>query len=532
MSNRVNVVIGGQTDPSLGQSFDALLGRLTGMNGFLEGMRTQIATLVGAAGLAKLVHVGIEFNSQLQIAQRGLAGVFLQADQSVSSIGGAFTKAADAVAELQRQARSASADFSDLLTSYSANASLLFSAGVRDLRQQIELVTLLGDVVKSKGLPGNQAITEMRALFTGNFGPDALVANQLIPTSQRAAWREALGSGGAYDMLRPRLQPFADVAARASQDFDVAAGNLREAAASMLAAVTRPAFQSLGPAMANLAAALTSGKWMERVDQLIYWLKIGATAGVIGAAGSALSGAKNFALANLFGVGSFTELLSSARGGTLFVGASQLVRNIPLLAAKFSLLASAAVAVTAALEALRVRGVSDKANEAQAGARYTGQATMTSVMAQIDQAVSDGRIDAAQAARMRKRLRIASESLSYAEREDSFMGRAALAANPDLSQTSRNYLPDEIVAVTRELGGRVARSVSDVARGASNWSGKLPWDTAAGGGDGGSSVRGWLTRGSMQLWTQQINYARSMARDLGVIAQVVQRYLPKLQEQI
>lgn len=522
MSNRVNVVVGGQTDPSLGQTFDALLGRLTGMNGFLEGMRTQIAALAGAAGLGRLVHIGISFNSQLQVAQRSLAGVFLSVDKSVGSVDGAFTKAGKAVSELQRQARSASADFSDLLSAYSANASLLFGAGVRDLRQQIELVTVLGDVVKSKGLPGNQAITEMRALFTGNFGPDALVANQLIAPGERSAWRQALASGGAYDFLRPRLQPFAEVASRASRDMDVASGNLRESAANLLAIISRPAFAQLGPAMDKLASTLNDPTWQQWITRTVGVLQslFASAALLVGA--RAVGGLARGGLAHLFGVASAGDALASVRefGGlnALRLGASSAAKSIASLTLRFGALGAAIYGLTAIIKKLTLDRQTAEDN-AVAKVRLETQ---------IRNAVAQGQLDQSTASAMELMLEEGFKPRPKMRYQPGSWAPNAVIEAPDLQAASQ-----AVQDVTELLATTVGRSVAAAVQSAApRWSGRLPWDTSAGGDGGAFSVRGWLTRGSMQLWTQQINYARSMARDLGVIAQAVQRYLPKLQEQI
>lgn len=218
------------------------------------------------AGMLSFVKTGIAFNSTLEIAQRSLAIGFRANVPDIKNFAQAMTVASDAVAKLQARAASSSADFSDLLESYSMNIGNLFGAGITDLEKQLELISLIGEAVKSRGLGGNQFIQEVRALLAGNFNPSAAVATSLFRTEkERGEYRGALQSGDGDKVTRllmDKLAPFAEGQAVAAQNFDVAAGNLSDVVKNIAAMETRGMFKDLTQAMINLT------EWLKKPENI------------------------------------------------------------------------------------------------------------------------------------------------------------------------------------------------------------------------------------------------------------------------
>lgn len=481
---KVKVRITAEADPSLKQAFGAARSEMGALGGLVGNIRAQIAGLVSLVGVQQILRSGFSVNSIYQVAQRSLASVFMDNLPALRSVDAAFRQAGVAVEMLRRKANESSADFSDLLQSYSMNAGLLFRAGVGDLERQLELLTLIGDAAKSRGLTGPQLITELRALFTGNFGPDAVLANSFFATqADREQWRQALSGGRAYEVLRPRLESVARITERAAKDWDVVFSNFSEAVRSLTADLTRGMFVRLSEALRSFTETLNDPSTRQWLAGIADQLRQVAVAAALVAAPSVASR----------GYGWLAAALAALRGS--------IMRVIPAFGAILGVLNAFRLAGEArALGQAREAGTQAEGNlQSAAGAWRSARER------QIDEAVASGSMSPEEATRLKRRLSNAAQTgpeFLYAElrRQKPFASESMVAAAPALEvEESRRRQRDWMVE------DRVGSS----------------WTT-----------RGFLTRGEARAWDTQLRLLRNMDRYLGQLAAVVGRHLPTLAEEM
>ena len=513
---KVKVRITAEADPSLKQAFGAARSEMGALGGLVGNIKAQIAGLVSLVGVQQILRSGFSVNSMYQVAQRSLASVFMDNLPALRSVDAAFRQAGVAVDMLRRKANESSADFSDLLQSYSMNAGLLFRAGVGDLERQLELLTLIGDAAKSRGLTGPQLITELRALFTGNFGPDAVLANSFFATqADREQWRQALSGGRAYEVLRPRLESVALITERAAKDWDVVFSNFSEAVRTLTADLTRGAFVTFSEGLRSFTATLNSPETREWISGLIRELKAIVAVLAVMAGARAASGLASFARgmaarglgAELAELPAFFAEFGKAR--TLWVGVTAALR--PLIAAAIRLTAifgalwGAIKVFQLATEMWSLKQARDAKSRAEENLGVSTGAWRSARERQIDEAVASGSMSPEEATRLKRRLSNAAQTgpeFLYAElrRQKPFASESMVAAPPALEvEESRRRQRDWMVE------DRVGAS----------------WTT-----------RGFLTRGEARAWDTQLRLLRNMDRYLGQLAAVVGRHLPTLAEEM
>jgi hypothetical protein len=251
---------------------------------------TSLAGMAGVGGagfgLFSLVKTGIEFNKTLQVAQRTLAGVFMDNVPGVKTYTKAVKIADEAIAALQKRALTSSADFSDLLDSYTMNASLLFNAGVKDLQKQVDLLALIGEAVKSRGLGGYQFVQEVRALLSGTINHTAAVASSLFPDERsRTSYRKALSEGKAYEVLMEKLKSYAAIQAVAAGHMDVVVSNLGETIKDIAAGETKNLFVILAQELKRLTDWLMKSDTRAKISATVQTGTDVGTAAALGGAG-------------------------------------------------------------------------------------------------------------------------------------------------------------------------------------------------------------------------------------------------------
>lgn len=427
MSNRVDITIGGKTDPSLASAF-------AGVSGLLGGLiqKARLLPVVAAAGASALAKVGVGFNAQIESASISFGALLRQmAPAQFGTMTSALQGAATLVRELRVEALLTTATFRDLVAGTQSLMAAALAAGIP--LDRIPSVVATISRAMSVVLPdaqGYQLGQEGRALLTGEIGPDAQLARTL--GIRRDDVLGAIQANRLVDFLTERLGAFNAAAELTSQTLGGLWSNLQD----VLDSVT-------GGAMEGTLAALKD--LVRETKSLVGSASFGAFLGQLG---------------------NLTE--SVVRLGAVSMPAIDRVLGW-------------------------VVGFFDWLQE---------------ISLQLDVV-------------RQSIFRTSDPSVATAEAYAAWLRARSGQLSEEDAATTSTALSSGIAEVIRSGGVRSGQ-----------WSAKLPWDTTAGGADGGLSVRGWLTRGSMQLWTQQINYARSMAKDLGIIAQVVQRYLPKLQEQI
>jgi hypothetical protein len=270
--------------------------------GMLYGIGDRIvgslASIPGA--FANAARAGIAFNTQMEVAGRGIAVAFRANRPDVTNFTMALKEGQGAVQQLLVKANESSADFGDLLGAYQANAGLLFKSGVTDLKKQLDLIALIGDAAKTNGLGGAQVMQETRALLTGDFGPDATIANQLFQGAERAQLKSALASGTAFELIMAKMKPFAEAAKMATADFDVLFSNMQSGGQMVLGKVFKPLFDEIKKGMLTVNTLIGSGqveRWLAPAAASIG--QIAETARGIG--GMLLSAFSDGSLASLVG---------------------------------------------------------------------------------------------------------------------------------------------------------------------------------------------------------------------------------------
>lgn len=520
MSRRVDIQIGGQTDPSLDTALARLTGGLGSVQGILGGIKGQLAALVGAAGFGSLVRMGVDFNSQLQIAQRSIASVFSEVSGGTVTFDQAMARAGRAVDMFRETAKTSSASFEDMIFAYSRNASGLFAAGVRDLEQQVELIQLIGAGVKAMGMPGSALTQELQALVTGRVTIGSRVVRSMFPTEElRKQFREALQGGRLGELLTGRMGSLRAMERLTGGDWDRVVGSFATAVKNLVADNTRSMFETLSKAIESFTETLNDPVWIGRISAVVDGLKTVATtlAVILGVRGiQRLGGA---AAAHLFGVGSVGAAVGSIREfgfmNALSIGASNAAKSLVALTAKFSALAIVIGGITWIWD--KWRSERDQAEQ--------NELARIALTARITQAQEEGAIGEASADALRQML-----DLGFEQRMRTMITAAAPGVGPikweDKPYQNMVEASRAIADVTATLDSLLKGSLRD--EDPINRNRIDLWSLLSGTAGGTSGARGWASRGEMSLWTQQTNLLRDMRRNVAIIADHITRHLPRL----
>lgn len=215
-----------------------------------------IALLGATPALAALGKAGLEANAQLERTRIGIASIIasvgeLRTAQGVKLTGVDALNAALPLARRQLEllrvdALQTSLTFEQLAPAFLQAIGPGLAAGLNfdEVRQAVTslsqlIVPLTGDAA--------QLGQELRAIFSGDVGPDSQVANTLFGSARAAkeqitAAREA---GTLADLLNEKLKVAAATGKLVGKTFDAASSNLAEAGNLLAATVTKGLFDRL-----------------------------------------------------------------------------------------------------------------------------------------------------------------------------------------------------------------------------------------------------------------------------------------------
>lgn len=230
MSNRVNIVIGGQADPSLTSTVRTVEDRLGGLESVLDriGARAKWAALAAGTAVAALVRHGVTFQSQMESSEIALAAMMRQlAPEQFRTMEASLEGAARLVRRLRQEALTTTATFQDLIQGTQALFGPAVAAGI-SVEQVPALVAMISRAI-STVMPQAGAIQmaqEGRALLTGQISAAAQLARSLGITGQEI--RQARESGRLLDFLTDKMAAFNDAAELSSRTLSGLTSRLKD----------------------------------------------------------------------------------------------------------------------------------------------------------------------------------------------------------------------------------------------------------------------------------------------------------------
>lgn len=255
---------------------DEASGTLGGLSERLSEYSRRLFDLSGLLGslgstlsFGALIKSGIEFNSTMETTRGGIAALILSSNEFRDSQGrlvtgqgavnAAFSAASSVQSKLVEDAKRTAASYQDLVSAFQTAYGPATAAGVTNLDKLRQVTVGVSQAVTALGLDSRQLSQEIRAIFTGEQGPDNTLNRVLGITKQQLdAVRRSGGDVGDY--LMTKLKPFIDAAAQASDNLAVRASNLKDSFQQLAGEVSKPIFDVLKSAVTQASGALGDAK--------------------------------------------------------------------------------------------------------------------------------------------------------------------------------------------------------------------------------------------------------------------------------
>jgi hypothetical protein len=240
---------GGSAKDAMSEAFGLGAGAGVGFGAF-----DQVIGGLKRAGqaVAEFYKTGINFNAELQDAQKGIAGVYLSmAPKQLGTIENAFGAAASNIKQLKQAASEARIPLHDLYESYVGMIKPLTAAGV-NTKDQPKLAASLMVAAKMSGVPSAFQGREVMETISGNISARNMVARILGITPD--VYQREIQAGTYGKLLSSRVAPFVDANEKlGGNTFNGASGNLSLA------------YQSL----AGIASESTTGQLTKSFNELV-----------------------------------------------------------------------------------------------------------------------------------------------------------------------------------------------------------------------------------------------------------------------
>ncbi len=262
MSNRVEITLGAKDEAS--SVIEGMADNLRGLAGQLIGMAGLAG---GGLGFGMLVKSGIEFNQTMQDSRAALAAMILGTHDFRNAAGGAasaqesmnksFSMAEEVQQRLWTASKGVAATYQELLSAYQAGYGPAMAAGITDTKKLEQVVIAASQAVKVlvKSSDPGQMMSELRAMFTGEQGPDNQLNRVLGITAEQIKKVKAEGKDLAAFYME-KLAPYSDIAAQSTQSFSVQLSNVKQGFASFAGSFTSSAFGDIPGIMSELAKSL------------------------------------------------------------------------------------------------------------------------------------------------------------------------------------------------------------------------------------------------------------------------------------
>ncbi len=234
------------------------------IDGKIGGLLGSLASLAAAAtaglGFTEAVRSGIEFNRVMEDSQAGIAALILSSHNFTTATGQAAGAQQALAASFQvsgaiqedflQIAMKTAASYTDLVSAFQTAYGPAMAAGVTNIEKLKTVTVSASQAVAALGLDSRQLTQEIRAIFTGEQGPDNTLNRVLGIT--KAQLDEVRKSGGDVgDYLIQKLKPFADAAAASMGNFSIVLSNTKDALQQALGQASVPLFQALKRGMAE-----------------------------------------------------------------------------------------------------------------------------------------------------------------------------------------------------------------------------------------------------------------------------------------
>lgn len=221
----------------------------------LRGLLGQITALAGVSfGFGAFVKEGIEFNSMMEDTRSGIAAVLL-ANQQFRKSNGDLASSQEALNEAQRQASEVqeklrvdalqtAATYQELVQGFQAAVGPALTVGVTKVDDVRKITVAAAQAMAALKIPTVQTAQELRALFTGETGPDNRLNQTLRITKAEIEAVKARG-GDLAEFYLKKLAPFSAAAADATANFSVRLSNLKDVLGQVAGEATKPIFEIL-----------------------------------------------------------------------------------------------------------------------------------------------------------------------------------------------------------------------------------------------------------------------------------------------
>jgi hypothetical protein len=216
--------------------------------------------------IAKAVETGLKFNSTLEDAELGMAGLLRAiAPEKFATLDAALAASQGMMRDLRKEAETTAATFGQLVEASQGLMGPALTAGI-PLEKMAKLASMIARTVGTvmPGAPGYQIMQEGRALLTGDIGPAAFVA-KTIPGITKQAIDEATRAGRLFEFLEERLGAFNEVATRGAETFTVLTSNLKDAFEGVMGDSTKPLFDNLKSFLKDLRSLVLSPEFQRAV---------------------------------------------------------------------------------------------------------------------------------------------------------------------------------------------------------------------------------------------------------------------------
>lgn len=243
-----------------------LMGSLKGLGSTLAGLAASLGAL---AAIRSFVAAGVEFNKTIETTRSGIAALVLSSRDFVSSTGQAasaqvaltksFAVAEGVQARMLVSATQTAASYTDLVGAFQTAFGPATAAGITSI-SKLEKVTLAASqAVAALGLDSRQLTQEIRAIFTGEQGPDNTL-NRVLGITKEKLDKVRSSGGDVADFLIGKMKPFMDAASASTGNFATLLSNARDAFEQMAGSVTKPIFNELKAQISGVAGSFDQFK--------------------------------------------------------------------------------------------------------------------------------------------------------------------------------------------------------------------------------------------------------------------------------
>ncbi len=243
----------------LEQSVGGVAGRAAILTNVWDAAFTAVRKTVefATSGLTK----GLGFNSMIEDTQNGIAAI-VSANQRLVDSQGNVVAGTRAVEFAMQQARKVQADlkvdalqtnfsFQQLVETFQSAVGPGMAAGVKSIDGVRQVAVMAAQAMQALKIPAVQGAQEIRALFSGEQGPDNRLNQTLrITKAQLEDVRKA--GGDVAEFLKEKLKPYADAAAMSTQNLSVIVSNLGDALDQALGEAAKPLFDVLKSAAGGI----------------------------------------------------------------------------------------------------------------------------------------------------------------------------------------------------------------------------------------------------------------------------------------